>query len=91
MVTYQKFEQNFQDFIPFLFEKLSNVGNYKNIKENIKSNPKKIIKELINSSLLQNILNGNSKIEIDKLIKECKKEMIEIKEKNYDIFTREQE
>ena len=86
----QKFEQNFQYFISLLFEKITNVDNYINIKNNIKTNPNNIIKELSNSNLLQNILKNNSKIEIDKFIKLFKNEMISIMEKNYDIFTREQ-
>ena len=87
----QNFDQNFQGFISFLFEKLTNVDNYKNIKDNIESNPHNIIKELNDPDLLQNILNNNTKkIEIDKLINIFKNAMIAIIEKNYDIFTREQ-
>jgi hypothetical protein len=86
----QNFDQNFPNFISVLFEKLTNVDNYKNIKNNNKSNPNNIIKELTNPVLLQNILNNNSKIEIDKLIKVFKNAMIAIMEKNYDIFTQEQ-
>ena len=76
----QNFDQNFQGFISFLFEKLTNVDNYKNKNDNIESNQSNIIKEL----------NNNSKIEIDKLINVFKNDMISIMEKNYDIFTREQ-
>ena len=44
----QNFNQNFKNFIFLLFERLTNANNYKNIKNNIKSNPNNIIKELNN-------------------------------------------
>ena len=79
----EKFEQNFTNFISYIFEIITNVSKYGNIQSDNKNENK-------NKILLKNNLNNNSKNEIDTFIRNYKNEILTIMKKNYNNFIEEE-